>query len=86
MIEFRKYIQMRESGEDALAANSQAKKDGLDTLKRIRMLRAVYNLSLKKAQGVIFKEDTGKDIENHPSDDKEEYINILDEELGLGED
>lgn len=69
-----------------LDAYLYAKENGFDALKRIRMLRSVYELSLEDAQKISFKGDTGKNIEENSNGNVEEYKKILDDELGLSED
>jgi flagellar motor component MotA len=83
MEEFSTYDQMRKEGVSSLDAYLHAKKNGFDAFKRIRMLRSIYNLSLEDAQKTSFKGDTGRNIVDSAEGNREEYKNILDDELGL---
>lgn len=86
MEDFKEYVKLKESGENSLSVYLKAKENGVDALKRIRMLRSVFDLSLEDAQRVSFKGDTGQNIEDSATGDVKEYEDILDDELGLGKD
>ncbi|MEJ1934526.1 hypothetical protein WDZ92_30380 [Nostoc sp. NIES-2111] len=52
---FRAFAGMKEQGDDALACVRAAKEAGLDTPAQVRMLRAVFGLSLAEAKEIIVK-------------------------------
>lgn len=83
MIEFEKYELMRAQGTDAHGAYLLAKNDGLDQIVSIRMLRAVYGLTLDDAKKVCFKVDTGTEYDDENRKLVNEFTQILDDELGL---
>jgi hypothetical protein len=86
MDDFSIYNQMQKDGVSPLDAYLYAKENGFDALKRIRMLRYVYDLSLEDAQRISFKGDTGQNIEDSSDGRIEDYKDILDDELGLSEE
>jgi hypothetical protein len=58
---FEIYNRMRREGTSANQAFLQAQKDGLDWSAQIRMLRAVYRLSLEEAKEVMVTADGSSD-------------------------
>jgi len=63
--DFSQYEAAREAGRDPLGAYHAAKAAGLDPFARIRMLRAVYDLSLLAAKDISVRGDTGQDADTH---------------------
>jgi ribosomal protein L7/L12 len=86
MSEFSKYESLKSRGIGALDAYLSAKRDGVDQIASIRMLRAVYGLSLEEAKKVSFQGDTGQTYEEQEGKSIEEFTKILDEFLGPPED
>lgn len=83
MAEFEKYESLRSRGVDALGAYLAAKSAGSDQIMCIRMLRAVYGLSLDEAKKISFMGDTGKAYDEQEGKQVDEFTKILDDELGL---
>ncbi|WP_394838414.1 hypothetical protein LVJ94_16040 [Pendulispora rubella] len=66
MTEFAKYVKIREQGFVAADAYRIARVDGLSVIESIRMLRAVFALSLSDAKEVtIVASGTASNIAEH---------------------
>jgi hypothetical protein len=53
--DFSKYEKMRDAGASAEDVYREAARDGLDTITQIRLIRAVYSLSLGEAKDVFVR-------------------------------
>lgn len=78
--DFSGYEQGRDAGRDPLTAYLAAKGAGLDPFARIRMLRAVYDLSLLEAKDVATWGDTGQDADTHQAGLAADIGSVLDAE------
>jgi hypothetical protein len=55
--DFSKYVAMKSAGSTAEQVYSQATRDGLDAITRIRLVRAVFSLSPGQAKEVALRAD-----------------------------
>jgi hypothetical protein len=65
MGDFSKYVVMRDHGVHAEEVFRQARRDGLDTVTCLRMVRQVFHLSLIEGKAVMIKADTGVSLQEH---------------------
>ena len=81
--EFEQYKTMQLQGIKPLDLYLVAIRDGLNYSACIRMLRAIYALSLEEAKIISFQGDTGVEYDSVKEKQAEELLKILDEELGV---
>lgn len=81
--EFEKYESMRLAGMSAVDVYRAAVEAGSDQLVRIKMLRQVFGMSLLDAKRLSFTCDTGENPDAQSGVHEDEYVKILDDELGL---
>lgn len=79
---FDKFEEMRRRGIAPLDAYIAAKQDGLDSASSIRMLREIFALPLADAKKIAFLGDTGTTAEEHGQKHTDDYLKIIDDELG----
>jgi methylphosphotriester-DNA--protein-cysteine methyltransferase len=77
-----KYQLLKSNGRDPLSVYLVAKEDGHDPFARIRILRAIFGLTLKEAKSISFQADTGKTLESQERALVDGFVRVLDEELG----
>ncbi|MDX1951094.1 MAG: hypothetical protein SFY81_02855 [Verrucomicrobiota bacterium] len=65
MNEFEKYKELKVAGKTPAEVFQIARKDGVDEIKMIRLLRQVFNLSLTEAKEVIVNGKTGGSLSAH---------------------
>ena len=63
MSEFEKYEAMRLAGRTAAQVYEVAKQEGVDSIARIRLIRAVFGLDLVEAQGGFLSSRQRKDTQ-----------------------
>lgn len=80
--ELDEYIAMQVAGANPLAAYQAARSNGIDQIANIRMLRAVYGLSLHEAKIVAVEGDTGSTYNEHEAALVGVLTKVLDDEFG----
>ena len=65
MDDFSKYKGMNDNGATPANVYHEAKKDGLDKVVSIRMLREIFQLSLAQAKEIIVKVNTDLSLSDH---------------------
>lgn len=65
MSDFAKYEALRESGSSPKEVYAAAKRDGIDAITLIRMVRVVFGLDLVQAKEVAVEVDAGETLDAH---------------------
>jgi len=74
MSEFEKYEAMRLAGRTAAQVYEVAKQEGVDSIARIRLIRAVFGLDLVEAKEVSSAVDNGKTL----NESQQELVGALE--------
>ena len=77
MTEFPRYAELRDTGSGPKEVYLAAKETGLGLVDSIRMLRAVYGLTIADAKGVCVEADTGMTLDEY----QESLLPDIDEVL-----
>lgn len=71
--EFSDYVDLRDSGMSAIELWRRAEADGVVAIRRIRLIRAVFDLSLVDAKAVMVRASTGMGLSDH----QEQFVEPL---------
>ena len=76
---FLQYESMRDAGSSPEEVYRAATRDGLDSITRIRLIRAVYSLSLREAKEVwVRAEDVAESLTQHQAKAAEVVSQIIE--------
>ena len=65
MSEFSRYTALRQAGASPVDVWRQATNDGVDAVKRIRLVRELFGLTLIEAKAVSVKATSGRSLDEH---------------------
>ena len=82
MEDINKYELLKSSGCDPRSVYLEARNDGHDLVARVRILRAVFGLTLREAKKIGFEADSGKTLESQEQALVDDFVRVIDEELG----
>jgi len=82
MTDLSKYELIKSSGSAPLSVCIAAKNDGHDAVSHIRILRAVFGLTLEEAKRVSVEADTGRTLDSQQRSLIDDVVRVLDEDFG----